>query len=338
MLENPNLPDEKIISCLQAAYGLSICEVTFLPLGADSNTAVYRVVDEANTPYFLKLRSGAFDEMSVRLPKYFRDRGVEQIIAPLVTRIGLLWGQLDNFKVILYPFIEGRNGYEVAMSDEQWREFGAALKRLHTIKVPPALQSHLQPIGYSSKWREIVRHALNLAETAAFEEPVAIKVAACLRTNHAQILDLIERSERLAQTLQARLPSSIVCHTDLHAGNILLTDSHTFYIVDWDNPLLAPKERDLMFVGGGLFSGWRTPQEEETLFYQGYGQTEIDPVALAYFRYERIIEDIAIYCEELLLSDEGGADREQSYRYLISNFTPDGLLEITHRADRTRSD
>jgi spectinomycin phosphotransferase len=56
---------------------------------------------------------------------------------------------------------------------------------------------------------------------------------------------------------------------------------------------------------------------------------------LAYYRYERIIEDIAIYCEELLLTDEGGEDREQSLRYLKSNFLPVGTIEIAYRADKT---
>ncbi len=57
--------------------------------------------------------------------------------------------------------------------------------------------------------------------------------------------------------------------------------------------------------------------EEEILFYQGYGQTQINQTALAYYRYERIIEDIAIYSEELLFTGAGGEDRKQNLQYLI---------------------
>ena len=113
-----------------------------------------------------------------------------------------------------------------------------------------------------------------------------------------------------------------MCHSDIHAGNILIGADDAFYIVDWDNPILAPKERDLMFVGGGQGFTGHTPQEEETLFYRGYGETQIDPVALAYYRYERIIQDIAVYCEQLFLSDEGGEDRAQALRHFASNFLP----------------
>jgi spectinomycin phosphotransferase len=64
---------------------------------------------------------------------------------------------------------------------------------------------------------------------------------------------------------------------------------------------------------------------------------QIDPIALAYYRYERIIQDIAVYCEQLLLTDEGGEDREQSLRYLTSNFLPNNTIEIAYTSDKTRS-
>jgi spectinomycin phosphotransferase len=108
-----------------------------------------------------------------------------------------------------------------------------------------------------------------------------------------------------------------------------------FYIVDWDAPILAPKERDLMYAGGGLMGGWYSPREEEDLFYQGYGPTAINAEALAYYRYERIIQDIAIYCEQIFGMRGGTKDREQSLRYLTSNFLPNSTIEIARRADRT---
>ncbi len=129
-----------------------------------------------------------------------------------------------------------------------------------------------------------------------------------------------------------------MCHSDLHAGNILIDRNDAFYIGDWDSPILAPKERDLMFIGGGQGFTGHTLQEEEILFYEGYGQTQIDPVALAYYRYERIIQDIAVYCEQLFLTNEGGDDRAQSLRYLISNFLPNNAIAIAYASDKTGSD
>ncbi len=336
MLEKPALSDEKISASLQAEYGLRVAQIAFLPLGVDLNAAVYRVVADDTTPYFLKLRSGVFDETSAALPKFLSDQGIPHIIPPLATSTGQLWANLDLFKVILYPFVEGCNGYEADLTDRHWIEFGAALKSIHSVTLHSPLSSCIQRETYSPQWRDIVQTFMARLETDFFEDPVAARTAAFLRTGRAQVLDLVERTDQCAQALRTHSPEFVLCHSDLHAGNILIAADGAFYLVDWDSPILAPKERDLMYAGGGQFGAARTPEQEEALFYQGYGQTQINPNALAYYRYERIVEDLAVYCEQLLLSNAGGADREQALRYLTSNFEPKGTIEIAYRADTTR--
>ncbi len=90
-----------------------------------------------------------------------------------------------------------------------------------------------------------------------------------------------------------------------------------------------------MFIGAGLGFAGHTVESEQALFYQGYGPTQVEAYALAYYRYERIVQDIAVYCEQLLLSAEGGEDREQSFQYFISNFQPNGTIELAYHSDRT---
>lgn len=334
MLEKPDLPDEKIIACLRDEYGLDVVHLAFLPLGADVNTAVYRAVTGDETPYFVKLRRGVFEETSVTVPRFLSDQGIAQIIPPMTTRAQQLLARLDVFNLILYPYVEGQGGFEVDLSDRHWVEFGAALKSIHTAKPPPALISRLPQETYSPKWREIVKGFQARVEQDTFGDPTAAKLAALLKIKRDVIGDLVRRAERLALALRDRPLEFVLCHSDIHAGNILIAGDDAIYIVDWDNPILAPKERDLMFVGGGLGGGGHTPEEEETLFYQGYGQTQIDPVALAYYRYERIVQDIAAYCQQILLSDDGGEDREEGLRQLTSQFQPHSVIEIAYRSEK----
>ncbi len=68
----------------------------------------------------------------------------------------------------------------------------------------------------------------------------------------------------------------------MHAGNVHMSISGDLYVVDWDTMIMAPKERDLMYLGGGQFMNRHTPEEEERLFYEGYDETEVDPVGIAY--------------------------------------------------------
>jgi spectinomycin phosphotransferase len=169
-------------------------------------------------------------------------------------------------------------------------------------------------------------------EGSTFNDPTAAKLADFIKSKRNEIDHLIKHTEELASELQSQSHDLVLCHTDIHGANILITDDNQFYIVDWDNPLLAPKERDLMFVGGGIDNIWRS-KRDESIFYQGYGRTDIDFTMMAYYRYERVIEDLAAYGEQLLLTDEGGADREQAYRRFTGNFLPGQTIAI---ADNTK--
>ena len=333
MLEKPDFEDKNIIACLEQAYGLPIADIAFLPLGADLNTAVYSATTHNNKKYFVKLRRGNFDKAAIAVPNYLSDHGLKQIIPSLTTQTGQLYANMPPFKMILYPFVEGHDGYERPLSTRQWTEFGTALKQFHTTSFPTSITNSIKMETFSPRWRDTVKIFLERIEYEAFTEPIAAKTAVFLQSKHADILALVQRTEQLAQKLQTHTPEFILCHADIHAWNLLVTDDGTLYMVDWDTLIFAPKERDLMFVGGGLGGNGRTPQEEETLFYQGYGPIKINQTALAYYRYERIIEDIAIECEQIFLFDDNSLDRQQALVNLKSNFRLNGTIAVAHQTD-----
>ena len=153
-----------------------------------------------------------------------------------------------------------------------------------------------------------------------------------MRAQRSEIGRLVRRAEQLARSLQSRRLEFVLCHTDVHEWNLLISTPGELYIVDWDKPLLAPKERDLMFIGGGVSPALSSPSGE-ALFYQAYSPTEVDRMALAYYRYERIVQDIYEFCQQLLSSDAGGEHRQQSYCWLESNFMPGNTIEIARKTD-----
>jgi spectinomycin phosphotransferase len=332
MFDKPNLPDETLCACLENAFGLTDPRVEFLPLGADVNTAVYRAsVREAL--YFVKLRSGIFDQNSAILPAWLRAQGIAPIIAPLPALDGRLWAELDAWKVLLYPYIKGQDGYAVELSPRQWREFGAALRQIHAARPPAQVLSRLPVEDYAPIHRETTLEYLRRVETESFSDPIAARAAAFLREKQAEIRALVERTADYARRMRAAPRELVLCHTDLHAGNLHITPGGDFYIVDWDQPLLAPRERDLMFIGGGQGFRGMIPRAERELFYPGYGAVDVDPAGLGYYRCERIVVDIADFCRQIFDSSRGVEDREQGLRYLISNFLPGGTIEIAYNAE-----
>lgn len=327
MLEKPDIQDDTLTSLLQQSYGLTATQLEFLPLGADASAAVYRAVTEGGTAYFVKLRRGSADTVSISLLRFLSDQNVKHVISPLATKQGEFWTYLGVYTVTLFPFISGENGYAVPLTEGNWREFGRTIKGLHTLTIPSRFTEHLRYETYDASTRETVKALLTHLEPTLPQDPIAKRTARFILEKKADILKLVEDAERFAQDLQRQALEPVLCHDDLHAGNLLIESEQGFYIVDWDDPILAPKERDLMFIGGGLgFKGF-TPEDEEALFYQGYGHTAINPIALAYYRLERILRDIAAFWDEIMNQSGSEEDRKASLYYLKLNFEPGSTIE-----------
>lgn len=336
MLEKPNIQDNVILSQINAEYNLHATELRFLPLGADMGTAVYQVTADDGTDYFLKLRKG-FEELSVTIPFFLKSQGVKEIISPIETKSNRGWANFGEYKMILYPFIKGVNGFEAELSNGHKRALGVTLKAIHSASIPPKLKQQIPQETFSPKFRESIKLFQETVEEQTYDDPVAARLVEFIKSKRGEIDHLIERANALASELQSKPLEFVLCHADIHGGNMLIGEDGEFYLVDWDTPLLAPKERDLMFIGGGIDNIWKTKQDE-ALFYEGYSNAKINFAALAYYRYERVIEDLVVFCEQLLLSDEGGADRDQAYRWFVSNFEPGGTIDIADKTENYNKD
>jgi spectinomycin phosphotransferase len=325
VLKKPDLSEEQLRGCLLTDFGANVAALHLLPLGADVDTAVYRAESVDGQSLFVKLRRGKQDPLPVLIPEWLHSHGVPAVMPPFRTTTGEFWTCLNGYVVTVTAFIDGRDGYERKLSDDQWVRLGQALRGLHQFQPPVELLQHFPRENFAQRHRERVRR---FQEAVASYEPVdevAAQVAALLGRQRSVVDALRARTERHAAALEGEDLEYVICHGGLHAGNVLLGDDDTCHLVDWDTLLLAPREKDLMAIGmGGAWDGG----SQAELFYRGYGTVEVDPVAIAYYRCERIIQDIDAFCSELLLSDVGGADRERSLRYLAANFEPGGLVEV----------
>lgn len=328
MLVKPDIPDDLITDRLLQEFGLMAAGLEFLPIGADRNTAVYRVEAAGGAQYFLKIRLQAFDPLSVELPHALIEQGIHAIIPPLPSLSGLLWGRVGDHTLILYPFIHGNDGYQLYVPTQAWVEFGRAVRQVHECKLPNSLRKQIRKEDFASTHRQHLLDQLENLSAIQDEDRIARKAVRFLMEHEQEVRQRTAQTESLAQELKSRPLPLTLCHADLHAGNLFIEESGRLFIVDWDDPILAPRERDLMFPGAGLFGGQRTPIEEKQLFFQGYGEVNIDPQALTYYRLERIIADLAVECDQIF--DLSGAieDRRQALDWMVSNFEPGGTLEL----------
>ncbi len=349
MIEKPDLPEEKIIAALQEGYGISLTGLDFLPLGNDATAWVYEARAAGGSDYFLKVKKGRLYPPSVTIPRFLRDQGIPQVVAPLPARNHMLWQSIDSFALILYPFIEGRMGMEVGLTDGQWVEFGQVLNRIHSTRLPEELSNQVERETFHPKWSGMVKELQSHLRRPGMLPGVAgcrtacpaykEELAAFWEGRQAEIKRIVERAEALGQLLLSAPPEFVLCHTDIHTANILLDTGGAMHIVDWDQPLLAPRERDLMFVVGtaGEMVALETyAQQAQRLFFSGYGNVDIHPAALTYYQYEWCIQEIGDFGERVFLMDDvGEATKQASVEGFKQLFEPGDVIDTAYNTDRT---
>jgi spectinomycin phosphotransferase len=90
--------------------------------------------------------------------------------------------------------------------------------------------------------------------------------------------------------------------------------------------VLAPGERDLLFVIGGGITRKVTPQQE-AWFFDGYGEVQVDREAIVYYRYERLLEDIGEIGRSVYGDDIPETSREAQVQLLERIFESGAKVE-----------
>lgn len=321
-----------LIDCLNTHYGIVATTLILLPLGADMNACVYKAETCNGQSYFVKLKRGHHSDISVTLLGLLQASGIQEIIPPIKTSDGKLTQHINDFTLTVYPFVNGQNGFCYQLTDDQWVVLGKALKQVHDLDLPSSIKDRIRKESYSSQWREAIRSLYSHIDGDLDVDETALKLRAFMKEHKGIIHRLVIRAESFSQMIQEQSPEFVLCHSDIHGGNVLIDESGAIYIVDWDEPIMAPKERDLMFIGGGVANVWNNRREEK-FFYKGYGSTNINRVLLAYYRHERIVQDIAEYSQALLLTSGGGEDRVEIYKHFMDMFEANGVVDIAFKTD-----
>ncbi|GHO61928.1 spectinomycin phosphotransferase [Ktedonobacter sp. SOSP1-52] len=287
MSKEPGLSDESLRHCLEEQYALNAATFELLSGGLDVNARVYRVVSEQGDAYLLKAKQGPFYEPAYRVPRYLRDQGITSVVAPLPTREQALWVTVDRWTLVLYPFIDGDSSWNPGMDDTYWRSLGAAFKQIHQINQPAEVfqgvrKEAFELAEYRRGVRTIEARLAQFVGDSASEQSLYRNWMAYQATIHA----VMDSMEKLADHLRQQAGPLVICHADLHTANIIRTSDGEVFIIDWDDIMLAPRERDFIFVGDAQAADPPAP------FFQGYGEVAFDWRALKYYRLERVIQDL----------------------------------------------
>ena len=111
-------------------------------------------------------------------------------------------------------------------------------------------------------------------------------------------------------------------------ANVLRALGQTAEAETEHHAVLAPRELDLMFVIGGVLAFAPVTTEEQSWFFGGYGDIDLDPERLAYYRCTRALVDLvdpAAQAADVRLSERERADAMSIVEGVLS---PTGLATL----------
>jgi len=304
MIERPDLDDADLTRWVRSAWDLDVMGLRFMPVGLDGWAFA---VSTPNCRFFLKVKRESPGRPALLVPRFLRDRGVTQVVAPIDTTALAPTHRVAGYCLLLYPYIDGANLWNSGLRDEQWIEYGQLLADMHTGEPPSIVGLPTETFTTTAPAR------IRTMATAAAHSPYLVGLWAA---HGDDILRLADETQRLAGEAAAVVATSVLCHADIHPGNLLADAGGRLHVVDWDAPILAPRERDLMFVFGAEFGEHPINPHRERLFRQGYGPVDLEPTLLAYYRAERKLDDAALFIASLLDDSLSEATKENELFWL----------------------
>lgn len=344
MLERPTLADEWVAAAVCKAFALPVGAAVFLPIGNESGSWAYRLDCMDGSTWFVKLRQGAVDARTFAVTHWLHGHGLPEVVAPLPTQSGRLCAPLDDpasalagdYSLLLYPWVDGVVGMEAGLTCGQWTELGGFLRRLHAACLPDELADALPREQFRQPHLATLDRVQPYLADAPAADPIAREMAALWRERAGEIAFIAARTRQLGELVRARQLPLVPCHADIHTANVLIDCAGALRVVDWDLMLLAPKERDLMFVLESRPVDGAVQAEQERCWRQGYGEVTVDAAALAYYRFDWVVQELADYGKRVwLMPDSGEATRRQALDDWCALFNPGDVIDAAYAADRS---
>jgi spectinomycin phosphotransferase len=213
---------------------------------------------------------------------------------------------------------------KVGLSEEQWKEFGRTLKRIHHCELSSQTAQLVKQETFQPKWSSIAWELHEQVNFQNYDDPGQRELAKFWREKSETIQTLLMQAEYIGLLLQKTDLEFVLCHADIHTANILLTQKQEMFIVDWDDTLYAPRERDLMFV----LAEDQVQSSEVQKFFEGYGPVNINTLVLAYYRYEWCVQEIGDFGQRVFETKNAGENtRQGALEGFIKLFSPGDVVE-----------
>jgi spectinomycin phosphotransferase len=301
----PPIEESVLRRALADAHGIAIADLSPDHEGADVAAWAYRATTTDGSRWFVKLRREV-RPAAILVPRHLRAIGLTEVVAsvpPVGGGAGAQWLEIGPWSVLVSPLLDAPSALRAGLSLEGWARLGAFAARLHAVELPAGLSALVPDEDFRPKATRLARRLDDRIAGRGIEtgDELARLVVSRWMAERRTIVRLVDRADALGRRIREGPPPprTVLCHADFHAGNVLVDAGGTMSVVDWDELLHAPPERDLMFVRGSAIAEIVTDAQADA-FERGYGSAGTDPLLIAYYRIDWAVQDLAGFADQVL--------------------------------------
>jgi spectinomycin phosphotransferase len=309
MLTEPMIERTMLQTALHKAYDLTFDTLTFVPKGETSWGYIVDITDGHR--YFLKIFGSALMDVSGLSLTYHlaRDCQIETVTAPLATQFGDVVLPLPPYQAALFPYIDGQTLSGKQPTSRVARCIGQSLARIHACQDARAHCPRVEQFTITIHDRLLATlHAV--ADEAQVFEGYKGAVRALLAPRVPKLIEQLDAFHQLQQKLRRRKLDLVVCHGDPTPGNIIVVSDGQIALIDWDDVLLAPKEKDLMFFldddSRDVIAGYESVA----------GTIQLDQDVLRFYQYQWTLGAITTFSSRIIFENTSDAQNRHDLEEL----------------------
>ena len=310
----------ELLEHLSTAYGLPLQSITFFPEGEDSYG--YISVSETGEKYFVKA-STSVPNTCLQVASLLRHRcNISGVVAPLETRDGALSIPWQDFRVSLFPFIEGKSRWDLwkvgkDFTDTELSQTGVLLATIHGC--PGTIAANNLTIA---KYDLPLRHELHrVLEAPAKKIPsrnqYQKRLLEALAQHQSTVLETLDRYDSLGHSAEILQIPFVVTHGDPTPGNLILDTENRLHLIDWDGVCLGPPEKDLV-----SFTGERFEVVLERYLTERQCNISLHANIFGFYIYEWTLNEIRDYGTKILFKNDEAKQNKYDWESLQDYLPP----------------
>jgi len=185
--------------------------------------------------------------------------GIANVVHPVTAKSGQLQIRTGESNIALFRLIAGKTAEESRFNHSQLEKLGELLAKIHQSKKVVGEYSVKEnfEISFEDKFLAVFREMGRLNDVSTEYQR---KIRFFLEPHRKKFMQELARLKELQREVRKMDLEFVNCHGEPSPGNVLSSDNNEVYLLDWDEPIFAPKERDLLFFKDNIepvMSGYR---------------------------------------------------------------------------------